>query len=287
MRRRVLLLGDTGKLGTALRGALDPGAEVVGASRRNLDAADFGAVERRVDEVRPDLVFNAVAMLGIDACEREPERAFRLNALLPRLLAKLSAGRGFGLVHFGTDAVFDGEGGEPFTERSVPRPPNVYGATKLAGDCLVLAEAPRARVVRVSLLFGPGGRGDQFVERMLAKAKGGGEALRVADDLVLSPTFTPDAARAAVALASEEAAPGLYHLANDGRASLFGLVRRIAGNLRLPVRIEPASHREFPSAGRKNRFSPIRSERIAPMRRWEDAVDEYCAGLANGEKSIG
>lgn len=276
MARRILLLGDGGKLGRALRVAFAPGDEVVGANRRTFDACDFEAIGRLVREVRPAVVYNAVAMLGVDPCERDPERALRLNALFPRLLARLATAGGFGLVHFGTDAVFDGVGGEAFTERSVPCPPNVYGLTKLGGDDFVLAEAPHAHVFRVSLLFGPTDRSDQFVEKMIAKARAGEGMLRVSDDIVLSPTCSTDAAREAVALVDSGTAPGLYHLANEGRASLYGLMIRIAAGLGLSAPIARASHRDFPSAGKKNLFSPIRSERIPPMRRWEEAIDEYC-----------
>lgn len=276
MGRRILLLGDTGKLGRALRAAFDAGDEVVGANSRTFDACDFDATERLVRDVRPDRIYNAVAMLGVDPCERDPARALRLNALFPQLLARLASAGGFGLVHFGTDAVFDGPGGEPFAEGDAPCPPNVYGLTKFGGDAFVLAEAPRAFVFRVSLLFGPTDRRDQFVEKMVAKAIAGEGPLRASDDIVLSPTFSTDAARAAVSLVEGGGSPGLYHLANAGRASLHDLLVRIAAGLGLPVRIEKASHRDFPSIGKKNRFTPIRSERIPPLRRWEDAVDAYC-----------
>ncbi len=279
MGNRILLLGDTGKLGRALRAAFDPGDEVVGANSRTFDACDFEAVERLVSAVRPDRVYNTVAMLGVDPCERDPERAFRLNALFPQLLARMAASRGFGLVHFGTDAVFDGAGGAAFSERDVPCPPNVYGLTKLGGDCFVLSEAPQAYVFRVSLLFGLTGRHDQFVEKMIAKARAGEGVLRVSGDIVLSPTFAADAAEVAVARVDGGADPGLCHLAGEGRASLHEMMSRIASGLALSARIEVASHRDFPSVGRKNRFSPLRSERIPPLRRWEEAVDAYCRVL--------
>lgn len=281
-RRRVLLLGHTGKLGRSLEGALPPSDEVHPANSRTLDAADFDQVRALLETTRPDIVFNAVAFLGIDPCERDPERALRLNALFPRLLAETACARGFTLVHFSTDAVFGDLAQGAYCESDAPSPVNVYGLTKFGGDCFVRDLAPRSYVLRIPLLFGPTDRTTQFVERMLARVRTGERSLSVADDIVFTPGYTPDIAAAAIALVAGSAPFGLYHLANSGVTSLHGLLSRILSGLGSEVVLERASHRDFPSLGKKNTRTPLVSEKLPPLRPWQNAVDEYCRTLKAG-----
>ena len=78
-----------------------------------LDLADREQVEQVVAEFAPDAVVNAAAMTNVDACERDPERAFAVNALGVRTLALATAVGGAHLVHVSTDYVFDGDGDPP------------------------------------------------------------------------------------------------------------------------------------------------------------------------------
>ena len=280
--KKLLLLGSAGKVGTAVRSAFAGDYLVVGKGRDDFDAADPGEASRLVREDRYDLVVNAVAFVGIDQCEREPARAFAVNALFPGRLAELSAELGFTLVHFSTDAVFSGRSSAPYLEEDCPQPINMYGVTKHAGDCLVQAAAARHYLIRVSLQFGESPKSNQFVEKMLARIGGGQKRLDIAADIVCSPSYSRDVAARVRDLVAEAAPYGLYHVANEGQASLYELMAEVVSQLRLDAEVRPASHRDFPSVGRKNTCSLLRSRKIPPLRPWREAVREYCATLAAG-----
>lgn len=280
--KKLLLLGSAGKVGTAVRSAFSGDYLVVGKSRDDFDAADLEQASRLVREDRYDLVVNAAAFVGIDQSEQEPARAFAVNALFPGRLAELSAELGFTLVHFSTDAVFSGRTSGPYLEEDCPRPINMYGVTKHAGDCLVQAAADRHYLIRVSLQFGESPRSNQFVEKMLARVRGGQKRLDISADIVCSPSYSRDVAASVRELVADGAPYGLYHVANEGQASLYELMAEIVSQLRLDVDLRPASHRDFPSVGRKNTWSLLRSQKIPPLRPWQEAVREYCAVLAPG-----
>lgn len=278
--RRILLLGSTGKLGRALAAASAPEDELICHNSRSFDAADFDQVHRIIEECRPDLVFNTVAFLGIDPCECEPERALRINSLFPKYLAESADKHGFTLVHFSTDAVFRDIGQGSYRESDAPSPVNVYGLTKFGGDCFVLDRAAHSYVFRISLLFGPTDRQTQFVERMLAGIKGGERSLKIADDIIFSPSYSQDIASQALQLITQKAPFGLYHLANSGMTSLYGLMSRITQKLGCDVTLERGSYLDFPAIGKKNTRTPIISEKIPPLRPWEEAADDYCRAIA-------
>ena len=127
-------------MGVALTKVLSGDYEVVGKNSHDFDASQFDSVEKLIEELNPDIVINTVAFLGIDPCEQEPEKAFLLNTLYPKILAELSVKRNFLLVHFSTDAVFgNNEKGAFYTEEDSPCPLNLYGVTKYGGGCMVVA----------------------------------------------------------------------------------------------------------------------------------------------------
>lgn len=282
MSGTVLLLGHTGKMGTALQRVLGADYAVVGRNSRDFDACDGDQVRRTVTECAPDLVINCVAMLGIDPCEKDPARAFALNALYPRLLAELSAQAGFILAHFSTDAVFSDSNGRRYLESDTPSPLNVYGMTKYCGDCFVANTAKRHYIFRVPVLFGPSSNPNQFVEKMLERVRQGETALRVSDDIVSSPTLSLDVAARIRSLLAGGADFGLYHLANDGAVSLYDFMKETAAQLCPTVTVEPASYRDFPFVGRKNLHTPLGSQKTPLLRPWREAVRDYCRILQGG-----
>lgn len=279
MARKVLLFGHTGKMGTALAREL-AGDEVTGVNSTDLDVADFDAVRALVERAAPDIVINTVARLGIDDCERNPAATFRVNALFPRRLAEMSAERGFVLVQFSTETVFSGEAGRELTEDDPPDPVNAYGFGKYMAELAVRDAAPRHYVFRLPVLFGAGAKRAQFVERMVDRARAG-KPLRVADDIVTTPTYAVDAAAAAVRALNEERPFGLFHLANAERGSLFDLVAETVRRLGLGVRVERASYRDFPSLGRKNTMTPLKMSRLPALRPWREALADYCREIGD------
>lgn len=271
---RVLLLGHTGKLGRALQAAFSSRGEVVGRNRSDFDAATPGAAAALLESVSPTVVLNTVAFQGLDAAWREPDAAFRLNALFPRELALAAHARGVVLAHFSTESVFGDEPGGPYTEADAPAPRNVYGLSKFAGETAVRALLARHYVFRLPMLFGPDPRHAQFVERLLQRARHG-EALAVSQDVVTSPTYTPDVAATVLAVVSEGRPWGTYHVANAGSTSLHGFMRELFDRLGWPVDMRAVSHAAFPQHDLKNTHTPLASIHLPPLRAWQAAVAAY------------
>jgi dTDP-4-dehydrorhamnose reductase len=276
---RALVAGSQGQLGRELASRL--GDEVVWAGGRSaLDVTDEPAVLALVARVRPDVVFNATAWNRVDAAEAEPARAFAVNALAPRALARAAGQVGARLVHVSTDYVFDGAERRPYREEDEPHPLSVYGSSKLEGERHVLASRPEHLVVRTSGVLGRRGsaqKGGSFVARILEQARAG-KPLRVVADQVFAPTFADELAEALVALARTPAA-GLLHVTNEGACSWHELAvaaLRAAG-LDAPVEAIAASDLKLPA--RRPGYSVLDASRYRTLgltrpRAWQDALAE-------------
>ena len=274
--KKIVLFGSTGKIGTAILAIFDQQYSITALDRSSCDARDLTKVQQIVKEVNPDIVINAAAFNGVDACESDPFQALQINTIFPKLLAELSNSHGFLLVHFSSDAVFSGFDACSYSEDSSASPINIYGLTKYGGDCFVTAIAERYYIARISLQFGENNGKLQFVENMLERLLRGNRLLQISDDIIASPSYSRDVAKRVKLLIEEQSDFGLYHVANEGQASLYELICELVDIMKLEVVIENVSHTNFPSIGMKNKYIPIISHKILPLRPWREALVEYC-----------
>ncbi len=246
MTRPALIIGIAGQLGGALARRL--GGDVVGTAYRTeapgalpfdlAEAARHPEVARDLlEHVRPRAVFIAAGFTWVDGCEREPERAELANRDGPAAVAAAARAVGARTIHYSTEYVFDGAAG-PYGEADPARPLSVYGRSKLAGEEAVLAEDPRALVIRTTVVYGPEQQGKNFAYQVARELRAG-RRMRVPDDQVSTPTYNPDLADASARLV-EVGAEGVFHVVGAELLDRATLGRRLAAAVGLdPSAIEP------------------------------------------------
>jgi dTDP-4-dehydrorhamnose reductase len=281
---RALIFGGRGMLGRAVAeeaGRRDWPATAL--SHADADVTDAAAVAGRVRDFAPQVVFNCAAFTAVDACEERRDQAFAVNGDAVGTIAAAARDADAALVHVSTDYVFDGAAGEPYAEDHPTAPLSVYGASKLRGEERALAY-DGALVVRASWLFGPGGA--NFVLTMLRLIDAGKVPLRVVDDQVGCPTYTPFLAAALCDLAAQ-GARGVVHYRNREPVSWFGFTREIVAGWDGSVEVQPVTTAEFPRPARRPAYSVLAVERCEALlgRRvepWGQGLSEYLAGLRSG-----
>jgi dTDP-4-dehydrorhamnose reductase len=285
---RALITGGGGQLASDLQTLL--GSDARALSRSELDISDPAAVDRVFDELRPEVVFNCAAFHNLDACEREPDRAWEVNVRAVRDLAR----RGAKLVHVSTNYVFDGRREDPYSEDDLPAPRSIYALTKLAGEHAGLAYGEGALVVRTAGLYGLHGsasKGGNFVQRMLTRAGSDG-ALRVVADQRVQPTFTADLAAAMVEAVRRDA-DGVLHLTAPDACSWFEFTTAIMELAGTGVEVEPVETTVPPGGVDRPLNGVLAHARapslgLAPLRPWRDALADYMAqaGLRAGGRML-
>jgi dTDP-4-dehydrorhamnose reductase len=236
---KVLVTGAGGQLGRDVVAACEQAGDVVvAADRARLDVTDRDAVLGAVLSTRPDTVVHTAAWTAVDDCERDPERAYRHNALAVRWVADACQRAGAHLVHLSTDYVFDGDQPEPYVEWDAPSPRSAYGRSKWAGEREARQTAPGATVVRTSWVCGA--HGANMVKTILRLA-GQQDRLTFVDDQRGSPTFTADLAPMVRRLAVDRR-PGLHHVTNQGVVSWFEFAQAVLAAAGLdPARVTPVA----------------------------------------------
>ncbi|MEX0786699.1 MAG: dTDP-4-dehydrorhamnose reductase [Dehalococcoidia bacterium] len=278
---RALLIGSQGQLGSDLRRIWN--GDLIAFSHDDLDVCDREQTLAVVARERPELVINTAAYHRVDDCETNGARAFEVNALGAKNAADAAREAGAAVMFISTDYVFDGEKGSPYVESDLPRPLSVYGASKVAGEHLVRQSNAQHYVVRSSSLFGvagASGKGGNFVDTMINKAKAG-DPLRVVNDQVSSPTQTRDLAEKLQELAASGRF-GLYHVTNSGQTSWHDFAAKIFELCGLEPSLTAISSEELAAPARRPAFSvmenrALREAGLAPLRAWQDALEAYLA----------
>jgi dTDP-4-dehydrorhamnose reductase len=220
---RVLITGAGGQVGRELAElCAAAGDDVIGCAHDTLDVADRDAVLSAITSSEPDVVVHTAAWTAVDACEADPERAMRVNALGTRHVAEGARRTGAHLVAISTDYVFDGTKPTPYDEWDVPHPTSVYGRSKWAGE-LELAADPGATLVRISWVCGR--YGNNMVKTLVRLANDGVDPKFVTDQIG-HPTIVADLVPVLRRFAAERR-PGRFHVTNQGVVSWYELAREV------------------------------------------------------------
>ena len=280
---RIAVIGSLGQLGTDLVHVLrDAGSyHVTPLSRAELDITDPKSVQRVIAKNAFDVVVNCAAFTRVDECEDMPAEALLVNAQGAFEVARACAHADSLCVYVSTDYVFSGEKGSPYVEGDPVGPVNVYGTSKLAGEFLVRQASKRWLIVRISSAFGKvgsRGKGGNFVETIIAKARSG-LTIQVVNDIWMSPTYTLDAARALEELI-RSGATGLFHASNSGRCTWFEFASEAIRMAGLTARIEPVSSISYPGKARRPMDSSLSTGHLEKalghrVRTWMEALLAY------------
>jgi dTDP-4-dehydrorhamnose reductase len=275
---KIAITGAGGQLGHDLLAELGLQHDCYGLTHAEAEVTDFGSLSRCFSLLRPDLVIHAAAYTDVDGCERDPDRAFRVNAVGAWNVSAAAHACAAAVAMISSDFVFDGEKRQPYTEFDVANPLSHYGASKRAGEQAALAANPRTYVIRTQWLFGVHGKNFPYA---ILRAASRGE-VRVVADQVGAPTYSVDLARL-IGRIIETPRYGIYHANNAGSCSWYEFaveLYRLAGLD--PGIIQPISSSQYPSPTRRPAYSVLRRYALELMglddaRPWQDAAKEFIA----------
>ena len=257
---RILITGGSGQVGYCLKAQLEGCAELSVPDSSALNIADRRSVRQAVETFRPDYIINAAAYTAVDKAESDAERAFAVNRDGARHLAEAAEAAGAAMLHISTDYVFDGAGGAPYDEAAPTVPPNIYGASKLAGEQAVLAACRRVVVMRTSWVFGA--HGQNFVKTMLRLGHER-DSLGIVADQYGAPTAAADITAALITIIRRHTPDqlaeraGIYHYCGSPYASWFEFAETIfaeaaaQGVLAKIPAVKPIATADYPTPAKR------------------------------------
>ena len=191
-----------------------------------LDLTDRNAVNRVLNEVKPDVIINTAAFTNVDRCESENEACWSGNVRSVENILEACSTFSPVFVQISTDYVFDGTS-PPYRETATPKPLGYYGLSKFAAEKVLRSSKLEYIIARTMILFGIGKQvrlnfATWVIDQLVRKNR-----IRVVNDQVGNPTYTDDLAEAILRLLQKEEY-GLFHIAGNEVCNRYEFACKIA-----------------------------------------------------------
>ena len=176
-----------------------------------------------------DVVLMAAALSSLEACEKNPELAYRVNVEATAEVANLCARRGARLIFLSSSAVFDGV--RPFPkETDAPCPVTEYGRNKAEAERLIQTSGAKFLILRLTKVLSlPDG---YLAGLMRALAKG--QQVEASPDLPVAPLSLHWAVEAITRFLNFEES-GIFHLSPKDDTNYYEMARKAAEMYSYPV----------------------------------------------------
>jgi len=276
---KILILGVGGQIGSALVKILKDDYEIETATRKNLDCENIYEVKRYFKKKHFDLIINGVAYTRVDQAEEEPNRAYKLNALFPKMLAQIANNMDAAFIHYSTDYVFDGYLSTSYSEKSIPKPCNAYGKTKLQGDLAILKEKIKGYILRVSWVYG--NKGHSFlnkIQNQINKKK----KLQVVNDQFGTPTSSTFVAAITKKLIDRKNFNRIkvYNLSPKGKCSWFDFTKEYLYQKKITHPLTAISTDDIQQTTKRPQHVKLNSSKLEKylkmkFKNWKEVLKDY------------
>jgi dTDP-4-dehydrorhamnose reductase len=194
---------------------------------------------------------NCAAYTAVDKAEQEAEKAYAINHLAVKNLAKIAKDQNIKLIHISTDYVFDGTAHKPYKESDITNPQSVYGKSKLDGELAMQAINPaNSIIIRTSWVYSE--FGNNFVKTMLRLGRDRDE-LNVVGDQIGSPTNARDLAEVILRIIPQLSKQDqrtdveVYHYSNAGVCSWYDFAHAIFETNSIDCKVNSIPSEEYPT----------------------------------------
>ncbi|MDT0689626.1 dTDP-4-dehydrorhamnose reductase [Salegentibacter sp. F188] len=224
-----------------------------------------------------DYCINCAAYTNVEKAESEKEKAFKVNAEAPKILADICHFSNTTLFHFSTDYVFNGNSKMPYAEDDKTDPINVYGASKLKGEENIRKSADKYFIFRTSWLYSEFNH--NFFNTILRKAEEKA-TLNITTAQKGTPTNANDLAQLVMQIiVSENANYGVYHFSNDGEATWYDFaeaILEISGNTEV---LELNKDNSYKTVAKRPEYSVLSKKEVQqnfniPLIHWRESLEQ-------------
>jgi dTDP-4-dehydrorhamnose reductase len=287
---RILITGASGQVGVALARELAGCADLVLATRSDLDLSYPQGIGAFLRSAKPDLIINAAAYTAVDRAETEQDQAWTVNATAVGAMGRWAAEENVPFIHFSTDYVFNGDASEPYSETDPVGPLSVYGKSKAEGERLLLSSGAACLIIRTAWVYSDHGK--NFLTTMARLASERSE-LAVVSDQLGTPTSSVQISNFVTHIVrqGQPALPELFarasrlvHFTASGWTSWHGFASAIVDGLKhrgVPLKaskIRAIPSVEYPTPAPRPKYSRLSAERLKQVfdyhpEPWEQALN--------------
>ena len=227
---KILVTGSSGLIGTKVTQDLTKKFKNVFSIYHNshpeygipvhLDLTKSDDVLKTLEKIKPDVIIHLAALTNVDACEEDPDLAFKINVESTMSICKFVEKNNVYLIYVSTDYIFDGKNGMR-CEDDDAIPTTIYGKTKLEGEKIIKNITTKWCIVRTSTPFGYNKTKKNFllwVVQSLLQHK----EISIVTDQYTSPVYIPNFSSMLEEIIEKQIC-GVIHLTGASKISRYEL----------------------------------------------------------------
>lgn len=194
----------------------------------HMDLINPEEIENNIQKIKPDAIIHLAALTNVDLCEKEKEKAIKINSTATEIISKQAAKQKSFLVYVSTDYVFDGTKGMR-KESDIPNPVDFYGKSKLDGEKHIMNLASSWCIARTSTPYGMHQKKKSFPLMVAENLQNNNEIKAVVDQFT-SPTYVGNLSNMLIEISKRQIV-GILHVAGATRISRYELAELVANKL--------------------------------------------------------
>lgn len=234
--KKIIVTGISGFLGQHFADAPAAGWEIHGIHHQQpfregsdhfweIDLTDIEYTKTFFDQIKPKAIIHLAAISKPSECEADPDYSYKVNVVIPALLAQYAYAKRIHFYYISTDMVFDGTKG-PYDYQGNPAPVNLYGKQKYEAERRIMDIHSAATIIRLPLLYGYTPKKQNFLTEWVDKLQQGEEFIAFTDEY-RSPVYVKDAVEGILFLVKKRH-QGIWHLGGPDRLSRYEMAIQIA-----------------------------------------------------------
>ena len=286
---KIIVIGRSGQLAWELARLTNDKHQIICLGRDDIDLKCQSNIVATLTKYKAEAVINAAAYTAVDLAESDRDTAYALNENAVGILALACAELSLHLTQVSTDFVFAGNQSTPYLPDDLVNPMGIYGASKAAGEQLLLKLLPDdSCIIRTSWVYSI--HGNNFVKTMLRLMAEKSE-LGIISDQVGSPTSAKSLAKACLYAALNQV-KGIHHWTDSGVASWYDFaiaIQELAlerNILSTSITINPISTSQYPTPAKRPSYSVLDKSSLVehfsgiPNRHWRVELNEMLDELS-------
>lgn len=284
-KKKIVITGANGQLGKELQvsAASYPEFDFIFLSKDDLAIQEKESVKNFFYQNNPDYLINCAAYTAVDKAETDQEQAFIINAEAAGILASVCKIYGSKLIHISTDYVFDGNSAVPLKEDHHTSPVNIYGASKLLGEELVIQNNFDSIIIRTSWVYSE--FGNNFVKTMIRLMRDK-ESINVINDQHGSPTYASDLAGTILEIIFRgHFISGIYNYSNEGEITWYDFAVAIKELTGAVCMVNAIPTTQYPTPAKRPQYSLLDKTKIKAV--YQISIPEWKESLKNCLRKMG
>jgi dTDP-4-dehydrorhamnose reductase len=280
---KILVTGSNGMLGSNLVKLL-PYDEIVGYDSLILDITNIENCRTILENEKPDIIIHTAAYTDVEGCEKNIDKAYRVNTLGTQNLVNYCVGKNILFIYISSTGIYGTFKENTYNEFDEVKPTTIHHKSKYEAEKIVQNHLSKYLIIRTGWLFGGEVQHAQnFVYKRYVEAKSR-NIMHSDNSQIGNPTYIRDLIKQINTLI-ENNQYGIFNCVNKAKnISRYDYVKKIVELFELDCRVIIGTKDMFKRIAEVSKNESAENYKLElielnVMNEWDQALREYIIEL--------